>query len=96
MKITRTEILHSADLAQLGIGQEDIPGILSDLETILDYFNTLQALDTEDVPPFQHSRDSAPLLRKDDPRASLPRETVLKNARSAKDPFFQAPRRVKV
>lgn len=91
MKITRTEIYHTADLACLHLREDEIPGILSDLKTILDYFNKLQALDTQNIPPFRHPRDGTPLMRKDEPGISLSQKDVLKNAPAAEAPFFKAP-----
>jgi aspartyl-tRNA(Asn)/glutamyl-tRNA(Gln) amidotransferase subunit C len=61
------------------------------LEEILTWAESLQALDTSGVPPMSHpQRTSA--LREDEPRAGLDRESALGAAPDAGDGLFRVPR----
>jgi len=92
MKITEKDILHIASLARLNINKDGFNQTIKDLNKILTYFSKLQELDTKDVLPFTHSRETENRLREDIPKKSLPREKILENAPSIKDSFLKVPK----
>jgi len=61
------------------------------LDEILAYAESIQALDTAGVPPMSHAQTSE-IFRDDVPRESLPREPVLESAPDPADGLFRVPR----
>ena len=80
MPLSREEVLHIAQLARVGLSEEDVATFQEQLSEILDHFETLKALDTEGVEPTSHPLSLESVMRPDEVRPSLPREEVLANA----------------
>lgn len=51
MKVSEKDVLYVADLANLELTSEERNRLLRDLNSILDYVDRLNQLDTRDVPP---------------------------------------------
>ena len=52
MKVTEKDVLYVADLANLELTPEERTGMLRDLNSILEYVERLNELDTQGVPPM--------------------------------------------
>jgi aspartyl-tRNA(Asn)/glutamyl-tRNA(Gln) amidotransferase subunit C len=89
MGLTRTEVDHIAELARLGLTEEEKDVFGVQLSAILDYFQVLQQLDTETVVPTTTAIPSQNVMRDDIAEPSLPREDILANAPSAVDNCFR-------
>ena len=85
MGLTREEVLHIAHLARVGLSDDEVAKFQEQLSDILDHFETLRELDTEDVPPTSHPLPLESVMRPDEVRPSLPREELLANAPLAED-----------
>jgi aspartyl-tRNA(Asn)/glutamyl-tRNA(Gln) amidotransferase subunit C len=108
MKVTDKDVAYVADLANLELTDEERAGMLRDLNSILDYVDRLNELDTSDVPPMaqvsdrygvdeskQGSARFAYATREDileGLRKSLPRDEALANAPDADEEFFRVPK----
>lgn len=108
MKVTEQDVAYVADLANLDLTDEERRGMLRDLNSILDYIDRLNELDTSDVPPMaqvsdrygvdeskQGSERFAYASREDileGLRKSLPHEEALANAPDADGEFFRVPK----
>ena len=108
MKVTEKDVAYVADLANLELTEEERRGMLRDLNSILDYVDRLNELDTSDVPPMaqvsdrygvdqskQGSERFAYASREDVPeglRKSLPHDEALANAPDADEDFFRVPK----
>lgn len=108
MKVTEKDVAYVADLANLELTGEERRGMLRDLNSILDYVDLLNELDTSGVPPMaqvsdrygvnpskQGSERFAYASREDVPqglRKSLPHEEALANAPDADEHFFRVPK----
>jgi aspartyl-tRNA(Asn)/glutamyl-tRNA(Gln) amidotransferase subunit C len=108
MKVTEKDVAYVADLANLELSAEERTGMLRDLNSILEYVDRLNELDTSDVPPmaqvssrygFDESKQAgerfAYAVREDileGLRKSLPHEEALANAPDADDDFFRVPK----
>jgi aspartyl-tRNA(Asn)/glutamyl-tRNA(Gln) amidotransferase subunit C len=108
MKVTSKDVAYVADLANLELTEEERTGMLRDLNSILEYVDRLNQLDTSDVPPMaqvsdrygvdeskQGSARFAYASREDvleGLRKSLPHEEALANAPDADEEFFQVPK----
>ncbi len=89
MSLTRDEVLHIAQLAHLGLSEDEVPKFQEQLSEILDHFEALRALDTEGVPPTSHPLPLESVMREDEVAPSLPVEDVLANAPNAEDDLFR-------
>ena len=57
MKVTSKDVAYVADLANLELTEEERTGMLRDLNSILEYVDLLNELDTTDVPPMAQVSD---------------------------------------
>ena len=89
MKLSREKVLHIAELAKLGITEEEIELFGEQLSEILDYFEMLNRLDTEAIPPTAQAIDVRNVTRSDVVRASMTPEQVLANAPRRQEDYFR-------
>jgi aspartyl-tRNA(Asn)/glutamyl-tRNA(Gln) amidotransferase subunit C len=108
MKVTEKDVAYVAELANLELSDEERVGMLRDLNSILEYVDRLNELDTSNVPPMaqvsdcygvdeakQGSERFAYASRQDvleGLRKSLPHAEALANAPDADEDFFQVPK----
>jgi len=108
MKVTDKDVAYVADLANLELTEQERVGMLRDLNSILDYVDRLNELDTSDVPPMaqvsdrygvdvskQGSERFSYASREDvveGLRKSLPHAEALANAPDADEDFFRVPK----
>lgn len=99
MKISEKDVAYVADLAHLELMQDERVRFLRDLNSILEYVDRLNELDTSHVEPLaQIARSSAAgavALREDvleGLRKSLPHEVALAMASDADGTFFRVPK----
>jgi aspartyl-tRNA(Asn)/glutamyl-tRNA(Gln) amidotransferase subunit C len=108
MKVSQQEVAYVAGLANLELTSEEQARLLRDLNSILEYIDRLNELDTVNVPPM--SQVAAAYAEKQripgtEPfayasrndvleglRKSLPREIALANASEADGTFFRVPK----
>ena len=88
MPLSREEVQHIAQLARVGIGEEEIARFREHLSEIVDYFQRLREVNTDDVPPTAHTLPLHNVVREDEPRPSYDKEDVLANAPRREDEFF--------
>ena len=108
MKVTDKDVAYVADLANLELRDDERTGMLRDLNSILEYIDRLNELDTSDVPPMAQVSDRYGVdeakkgsarfsyaTREDileGLRKSLPNEEALANAPDADEDFFKVPK----
>jgi aspartyl-tRNA(Asn)/glutamyl-tRNA(Gln) amidotransferase subunit C len=108
MKVSEKDVAYVADLANLELTAEERAGMVRDLNSILDYIDMLNQLDTSDVAPMaqvsdrygvdeakQGSERFAYASREDvleGLRKSLPQEVALENAPDSDGTFFRVPK----
>jgi aspartyl-tRNA(Asn)/glutamyl-tRNA(Gln) amidotransferase subunit C len=108
MKVTDKDVAYVADLANLELSETERAGMLRDLNSILDYVDRLNELDTSNVPPMAQVSDRygvneskqgsgrfAYATREDileGLRKSLPHAEALANAPDADEDFFRVPK----
>jgi aspartyl-tRNA(Asn)/glutamyl-tRNA(Gln) amidotransferase subunit C len=66
MEFSRDDVIKLAKLARLHLTDEEIEQYRGDLSSILGYVEKLQALDTENVPEFQHAAGGENVFRTDE------------------------------
>jgi len=108
MKVTDKDVAHVADLANLDLTDKERVGLLRDLNSILDYIDRLDQLDTTEVPPMAQVSDRygtdqlktgserfVYASREDvleGLRKSLPHDVALRNAPDTDGTFFKVPK----
>ena len=89
MPLTREEVQHIATLCRIGMTEGDLATMPEQLSHILEFFQVLQELNTEDVPPTDQSVALETVLRPDEARTSSSSEDVLANAPRREGDLFQ-------
>ena len=92
MQLTPEQVDHIALLARLELSDEEKQRAAGELSQILNHFEQLSQLDTENIEPTDHVLPLVNVLRADMPRPSLQREAALQNAPEAAAGMFQVPR----
>jgi aspartyl-tRNA(Asn)/glutamyl-tRNA(Gln) amidotransferase subunit C len=67
-------------LARLELSIEELDGLTPQLQHVVEYVESLSALDTRNVEPMAHALDVANVFADDVPRDSLPPQQALANA----------------
>jgi aspartyl-tRNA(Asn)/glutamyl-tRNA(Gln) amidotransferase subunit C len=89
--LTLEQIQHIANLARLNLTDEELGRYRDQLSSILDHFQQLQTLDTENIPPTASVSDEQATLRADEPRPGLSLDELLQNAPESEQRQFQVP-----
>jgi aspartyl-tRNA(Asn)/glutamyl-tRNA(Gln) amidotransferase subunit C len=89
LHLTRQEVDHIAELARLGLTEEEKDLFAGQLSAILEYFQVLQRLDTESVPPTTTAIPLENVMFEDEVQPSSPSEDILSNAPDAVDGSFR-------
>jgi len=85
---TEHEVIHIADLADVGIDREELGAFTDQFNAILEYFDVLDRVSGDTAV----TRDLCNVMREDETEPSLPQEEVLRNAGAQEDGFIKAPR----
>jgi aspartyl-tRNA(Asn)/glutamyl-tRNA(Gln) amidotransferase subunit C len=83
---------HLSRLARLSLSDEEKERFANQLDSILNYMDTLNELDTRNVEPTSHVISIQNVVREDVPVASLDRENALLNAPDREDAFYRVPK----
>lgn len=89
MKLTRDQVQHIAELAKLGITEEETELFAEQLSEILAYAEMLNRLDTDAIPPTAQAIPMLNVTRPDRVQPSLTPDEVLANAPRRKDDLFE-------
>jgi len=108
MKVTDKDVTYVADLANLELSGDERTRMVRDLNSILGHVDSLNELDTKEVPPMAQVSDRYGLdeskqgserfayASRDDIheglRKSLPHEVALANAPDSDGTFFKVPK----
>lgn len=104
MKVTEKDVLYVADLANLELTAEERTRMLRDLNSILEYVDRLNELDTDGVPPMAQVSDRYGVpekkgtarfeyaMRADELGKCLDHKLALANAPDSDGTFFKVPK----
>jgi aspartyl-tRNA(Asn)/glutamyl-tRNA(Gln) amidotransferase subunit C len=92
MRLTPEEVEHVALLARLRLSDDQRSRLTTQLNSILEYFEQLNPVDTSGVPPMSHAVPVSNVLREDEPKASLSPREALQNAPDEEQDCFRVPR----
>ena len=91
-KIDLNTVDQIAHLARLEFDENTKPGILKDMNRMLDFVDKLNELDTENVQPLIYMTQENNVLRADEPQNSISQKEALKNAPKKDSDYFKAPK----
>ncbi|MCK9520865.1 MAG: Asp-tRNA(Asn)/Glu-tRNA(Gln) amidotransferase subunit GatC [Dehalococcoidia bacterium] len=89
MSLTPDDVLHIARLARIAMTGDDVQRFATQLSGILDHFEALSAVPTDDVEPTAHPLPLSNVMRADEVAPSLSPEEVLANAPEREDNYFR-------
>lgn len=89
--LTRTDVLKVAKLARLKLTDAELDDCTTKLGKILDYVESLNEINTDDVEPLVHAVELSNVFRDDEVRPSLPQTAALSNAPKTDGRYFLVP-----
>lgn len=90
--ISEEQVRHVANLARLGLNDEEVARMSEQLGAILESIDKIGELDLEGVPPTANPLNLTNVLRSDEPRAELSPQEALSPAPEPADDLFAVPR----
>jgi len=91
MTIDTKTVKHVAQLVRLGISEEEAQKFSAQFSSIIEYFNMLNEVDTENVIPASDVANAQNVLREDAVRPSMDRQEFLKNAPQSERGYIKVP-----
>jgi len=89
MKLSLKEVEHIAELAKLGLTEEEKERFRGQLSAILEYAEMLKELDTDAIPPTATVLPLRNVMRPDEVEPSFPLEDILANAPESEGGYFK-------
>lgn len=91
MKITNEEVIKIANLSRLALEDKDVEIFGRQLNTIIEYVEQLNRLDTSGIEPTSHVLPLNNVMRDDIHSDSLNRQNALQNAPDCTEKFYRVP-----
>jgi aspartyl-tRNA(Asn)/glutamyl-tRNA(Gln) amidotransferase subunit C len=92
MTIDLKTIKHISKLSRISVDDEKAKKLAGDMNTIFDFIEKLNELDTDNVEPLTSVAETTLKLRVDEVKSGNIREQVLKNSPDKNEDFFVVPR----
>lgn len=92
MRIDKDLVEKIAHLARLEFNDQEKVKIEADLNRILDFMETLNEVDTDQVVPLIYMNDEVNVLRKDEVVQTISHEEGLSNAPKKDTDYFRVPK----
>ena len=84
-------VQHVAYLVRLGLSKEEAQIFSGQFSSIIDYFNMLNEVDTENVRAASDIANAENVLREDEVKPSMSREEFLKNVPQSERGYVKVP-----
>ena len=94
-KISAQQVKKIAELSRLSLSSDELKKRTEDMNKILNYMDTLNEIDTEDVEELYNVHDMNNSLREDSFDTSLDKKDVLKNSPNSNNDYIEVPLTVK-
>ena len=92
MQVSKEEILHIADLADLILEENEVENYLENLRDILNFAETINNAPVEDLNITIGANEAKNVFRKDEVKVFEDNEALLKNAPSKEQNMFKIPK----
>ena len=91
-KVSKEEVMHIAKLACLNLSEDELSRYTKDMQEMLEFADTINNLDTENVNETLGSISKSNAFRKDQVVDFPNKDLLLKNAPSQEDGMFHIPK----
>ena len=95
MEVNNELVEKLANLSRLKFDEVQKESIKADLQSMIQFVEKLNELDTTGVEPLLHMSDNINVLREDEVKGSIERSEGLKNAPVQDGVFFKVPKVIK-
>ena len=92
MKVTREELLHIANLANLNLEENEIDNYLENLQDILNFADIINNANTEGLDITIGANEAKNVFRKDEVEKFEDTESLLQNAEEKEQNMFKIPK----
>jgi len=92
MTIDLKTIKHISKLSRISVDDEKAKKLAGDMNSIFDFIEKLNELDTDNVEPLTSVAETTLKLRVDEVKSGNIKEQVLKNSPDENEDFFVVPR----
>ena len=92
MTIDLKTIKHISKLSRISVDDEKAKKLVGDMNSIFDFIEKLNELNTDNVEPLTSVAETTLRLRVDEVKSGNIREQVLKNSPDENEDFFVVPR----
>jgi len=92
MTIDLKTIKHISKLSRISVDDEKAKKLAGDMNSIFDFIEKLEELDTDNVEPLTSVAETTLKLRVDEVKSGNIKEDVLKNSPDINEDFFVVPR----
>jgi aspartyl-tRNA(Asn)/glutamyl-tRNA(Gln) amidotransferase subunit C len=92
VKVDQKEVEHVAMLARIELSSEEKELYSEQLSGILAFFDRLQEVSTDEIPPTSHVLEMTNAFREDELRPSSKPQEILGNAPDSLGQFFRVPK----
>ena len=90
--IKKIDVDSVANLAKLTVSEDKKDKLEQDMESVIDFANALNELDTEGVPVREHIVPTSNVFRRDNPEQPFERSELLANAKTKTAEYIYVPR----
>lgn len=95
MKVDKNLVDKVANLAKLEFDEAAKEKMVSDMDKIIAFIDTLEELDTKEVAPLVYMSEEINVLRADNVGEHSPKKAALKNAPQKDSDYFKVPKVLK-
>lgn len=92
MEVSKEEILHIAELANIKLHDEEIPEYLKNLQDILNFANVVNKAPVDGLDTSIGTLDNFNVFRKDEIKVFEDNKSLLQNAPEEEDNMFRIPK----
>lgn len=92
MSVSLEEVRHLAALSEINLSDEELTALTTDIDSIIDYINQLDELDTDGIEPTFQLTGLKNVWRNDDIEPQLAREELLALAPAQEDNQVKVPK----
>ncbi len=89
--LDREQVKKVAHLARLEVTETEVEQFTTQLSSVLEYFDQLSELDTENIPPTTRAIDLSNITRQDTAEVYTEREAILNQAPEQDGDYFKVP-----
>lgn len=91
MSLSREDVEKVSLLARLQLTDDELDVMTGQLANVVEYFEQLNELDTENIEPMAHAVEIVNVLAADEVRESFDRDDVLANSPKRDDECYRVP-----